>query len=84
MWKELGALIGILGTIFTISILQGRKMDHKMSKDVCEAIRGNIEKRVDAIDKKVGDIYTKLDEQIVLLTELNTKVGFISERIKSG
>lgn len=79
MWKELIMVAGFFLTLLSIFAFQGRRIDNKVSSDMCKEIHTGIRDQLYKVDGNFQEIYSKLDEQLKLLVTLNTKIEFLKK-----
>ena len=79
MWTEILGGVSLLTIMFTLFAMQNKKIDKKMSIDVCHQRCQNTDNTFDAIKRQQGkcenqfrEITKKMDHQNTLLIEVKT------------
>lgn len=54
----------------------------KQDKELCKMASEQIDARLEKIEAKFGDIYTKIDEQTKIIVKVDTTLDLLSEKLK--
>jgi len=96
-WQEIiggGAITAIFGLGSIVYMNINKRIDKverkfhlmdeiKQDKELCKMSSEQIDIRLEKIESKFGDIYTKIDEQTRIIVKVDTTLDFLSEKLKN-